>query len=61
MTHKLVSPDERPDVGEQVPIGQVVWGDDMLMVDETACKLAGEPVPEYIHAIRDLRAQLETA
>lgn len=60
LTHKLVSPDERPDAGEHIPIGQVVWGDDLLAVDEMACKVAGEPVPDYINTIRDLRMQLET-
>lgn len=58
LTHKLVSPDHRPDVGEQVPIGKVVWGDDLLAVDETACRLADEPVASYIPAIRELRDKI---
>ncbi|MDX2078271.1 MAG: DUF362 domain-containing protein [bacterium] len=61
LTHKLVSPDEKPTEGEAIPIGQVVWGDDLLAVDEVACRLANEPVPDYIHAIRALRDQLEDA
>ncbi|MDZ4672225.1 MAG: DUF362 domain-containing protein [Phototrophicales bacterium] len=61
LTHKLVSPDERPDTGEVIPIGQVVWGDDLLAVDEVACRLAGEPTPNYIHTIRALRDQLQEA
>lgn len=56
LTAKYVSPDARPDRsrGVSVPVGQVVWGDDMLAVDETACRLANEPVPDYIGAIRQL-------
>lgn len=61
LTQKYVSPDWKPDrvrdVAEEV--GKVVWGDDMLAVDEVACKLAGEAIPDYISAIRKLRKQLE--
>lgn len=55
LTHKLVSPDWHPDKGEAVPVGQVVWGDDLLAVDEAACRIAGEPVADYIAPIRALR------
>lgn len=60
LTEKYVSPDERPDRvrGVAVPVGQVVWGDDMLAVDEAACRLAGEPVPDYIRQIRELQKTL---
>lgn len=58
LTHKLVSPDWHPDKGEVVPVGQVVWGDDLLAVDEVACKIAGEPVADYIQPIRDLRDEV---
>lgn len=63
LTTKYVSPDERPDRsrGVSVPVGQVVWGDDMLAVDETACRLANEPVPDYIHAIRRVREKISNA
>lgn len=60
LTEKYVSPDartERDNVSE--PVGKVVWGDDMLAVDETACKLVGEDVPEYIHDIRRLKKMLQ--
>lgn len=60
LTHKYVSPDWRPDRvrGVAEPVGKVVWGDDLLAVDETACRLAGEAVPDYIPAIRALRKQV---
>lgn len=61
LTHKFVSPDWKPDRGESVPVGQVVWGDDLLAVDETACRIAGEPAASYIAPIRRLRDQLRTA
>lgn len=58
LTAKYESPDWRPDRVRDVvkPVGKVVWGDDMLAVDEAACRLADEPVPDYIKAIRSLRA-----
>lgn len=59
LSHKLVSADESPIQGEHIPIGQVVWGDDILAVDEMACKLAGEPTPDYIQAIRALQRELD--
>ncbi|GAB4527413.1 MAG: DUF362 domain-containing protein [Anaerolineae bacterium] len=37
---------------------KVIWGDDLLAVDEAACKLAGVPRPDYIDAIRTLRTHL---
>lgn len=60
LTAKYVSPDERPDRVREVavPVGQVVWGDDLLAVDETACRVAGEPVPDYIGQIRRLQQTL---
>lgn len=58
LTHKLVSPDWQPDRGESVPVGKIVWGEDLLAVDETACKLADEPIASYIAPIRQLREQL---
>jgi uncharacterized protein (DUF362 family) len=61
LTEKFVSPDERPDRGEAVPVGQIVWGEDLLAVDETACRLAGEEPAGYLASIRSLRAGLEAA
>jgi hypothetical protein len=61
LTQKYTSPDWRPDRVRDVAtdVGKVVWGDDLLAVDETACRLADEEVPDYISAIRQLRKQLE--
>lgn len=62
LTEKYSSPDWRPDRVRNVSttVGKVVWGDDMLLVDETACQLAGEDVPDYIQAIRQLKQQGQT-
>lgn len=35
--------------------GHVVWGDDLLAVDEAACRLAGCATPDYLPAIRAVR------
>lgn len=63
LTEKYVSPDWRPDRVRDVaqPVGKVVWGDDLLAVDEVACQLADEPVPNYINEIRKLRKTLQSA
>lgn len=60
LTQKYVSADWKPDRVRDVAVdvGKVVWGDDLLAVDETACRLAGEAVPDYIRDIRRLRDQL---
>lgn len=39
-------------------VGRVVWGDDLLAVDEVACQFADEPVPDYIETIRKRRKTL---
>jgi hypothetical protein len=51
------SPDWRPDRVRDIstPVGKVVWGDDMIAVDEAACRLAGVAVPQYIKTINTLR------
>lgn len=60
LTEKYVSPDWKPDRVRDVaePVGKIVWGDDLLAVDEVACRTAGEPIAEYIEPIRKLRADL---
>lgn len=60
LTEKYISPDWKPDRVRDVahPVGKVVWGDDMLAVDEMACKIAGEAVASYIAPIRALRKQV---
>ncbi|MGC9528717.1 MAG: DUF362 domain-containing protein [Limnospira sp.] len=52
---KLISPDWKPDRGQTVEVGQVFWGDDPIAVDRLACELAGEPVPDYLGAIEEIR------
>lgn len=59
LTEKHTSDDHQPDRGEAVPVGQVVWGDDLLAVDEVACRLAGEPLASYIEPIRKLRKAIQ--
>lgn len=63
LTAKYVSPDERLDRsrGVSIPVGQVVWGDDLLAVDEAACRLAHEPIPDYIPALRQLQQKAQKA
>ncbi len=60
LDQKYVSPDWRPDRvrGVAHPVGKVVWGEDLLAVDETACRIAEEAVPRYITEIRRLRNEL---
>ena len=58
LTEMLHSHDERLDWGESVHFGQVIWGDDILAVEESACRLTGEPMPDYINSIRALREMI---
>lgn len=60
LDQKYISPDWKPDRVQNVahPVGKVVWGDDLLAVDETACRVAGESMPDYIGAIRTLRKEV---
>jgi uncharacterized protein DUF362 len=57
LTEKYSSADKMDEVAQ--PIGKVVWGDDMLAVDEVACKLADEVVPNYMTEIQRLRKILQ--
>lgn len=52
---KLISPDWKPDRGQTVEVGRVFWGDDPIAVDRTACEVAGEPVPDYLEAIKKMK------
>lgn len=36
-------------------VGQVVWGDDLLAVDEAACRLAQQPAPEILKFMQQHR------
>jgi hypothetical protein len=53
---KLVSPDWQPDRGESIPVGQVIWGEDLLAVDRLACEVAQEEIPDYLQAITQMRS-----
>jgi hypothetical protein len=58
LTEKYVSEDARFDDSDKgQAIGQVLWGEDMLVVDEAAFRLAGETVPAYLNEIRQLKTQ----
>jgi uncharacterized protein (DUF362 family) len=48
---KFISRDWKPDRGEAIPIGKVIWGDNLLAVDRAACEVAGEVPPAYLEAI----------
>lgn len=52
---KFVSADWKPDRGQTVAVGQVIWGESLLCVDRMACELGGEPLPDYLSAIEALR------
>ncbi|MEL6137503.1 MAG: DUF362 domain-containing protein [Cyanobacteria bacterium J06628_6] len=51
---KFISKDWHPDRGDAVPIGKIIWGNDLLAVDQCACKVADEPVAPYLDAIQNL-------
>lgn len=53
--YKFISPDWKPDRGQAVELGKIVWGNDLIAVDREACRIAGEPIPSYLDAIEDLR------
>lgn len=54
-THKFISRDWQPDVGRAVPVGRVIFGDDLVAVDRRACEVADEPVSDYLALIERLR------
>ncbi|MBW4661741.1 MAG: DUF362 domain-containing protein [Drouetiella hepatica Uher 2000/2452] len=54
---KFVSRDWKPDRGETLELGKVIWGDDLLAVDREACRVGGEETPDYVKAIELLRQQ----
>jgi hypothetical protein len=53
-TEKFVSRDWQPDRGSGIPIGQVIYGDNLLAVDRTACQVAQEDTPDYITALEQM-------
>jgi hypothetical protein len=55
LTEKYLSADARFDHADKgQAVGQVLWGEDMLALDEAAFRIAGEEVPPYIEEIRAL-------
>jgi Domain of unknown function (DUF362) len=52
---KFVSKDWKPDKGEAVALGQIIWGDDLLSVDRKACEVSNETMPSYLNEIERLR------
>jgi uncharacterized protein (DUF362 family) len=54
-TQKFVSRDWQPDRGDGIAIGQVIYGDDLLAVDRTACQVGQEAIPDYITTLEQLR------
>lgn len=52
---KFVSPDWKPDRGDSVELGHIIWGEDLIAVDRVACEVADEAIPPYVSAIEALR------
>lgn len=50
-TQKFISKDWQPDVGQVQPFDKVIWGEDLLAVDKTACTEAQEGMPAYLEWI----------
>jgi len=52
---KFLSKDWHPDRGRSLPLGKVIWGEDLISVDRYACAVGDEPMPDYLDAINQLR------
>ncbi|WP_228024453.1 DUF362 domain-containing protein [cf. Phormidesmis sp. LEGE 11477] len=52
---KFISHDYKPDKGNSFDIGQVIWGNDLLAVDQLACEVAQERQADYLAPIATLR------
>ena len=57
-TNKFVSADWKPDRGESIEVGQVIWSSDLLAVDQKACEIGGELEADYLAPIEGLRKAL---
>ncbi len=55
---RLLSPGWQPDKGQKIDYGKVFYGDDLVMVDRTACIDAGEKISDYLAVIEKLRRSL---
>lgn len=54
---KYYSANWKPDQGQAIALGKVIFGSDLIAVDRTACEIGGEPMPDYLGAIDCLRAE----
>ena len=52
---RAISPDWKPDRGRTIEFGKIFASSDPIAVDRSACIAAGEPIPDYLDAIDDLR------
>jgi len=50
-TQKFVSADWKPDKGKSIEIGQVIWGEALLKVDQMACKAGKEVEADYLEPL----------
>ena len=57
---KFISRDWKPDRGEAVALGKIFWGEDLIAVDRTACRMGEEAIPDYLEAIDRLRSGLDS-
>jgi Domain of unknown function (DUF362) len=55
---KFHSRDWHPDRGEAVDFGKVFCGEDLISVDYEACRLAEEPIPDYLGKIKAIKSTL---
>lgn len=55
---RLLSPDWKPDKGKAIQVGKVFVGEDPIAVDRMACQTLGEPVPDYLEVIDQMRKNL---
>lgn len=52
---KFISHDWKPDKGDSFDVGKVIWGEDLLAIDRTACEVGAEAVASYLAPIETLR------
>ncbi len=55
---KFISHNYKPDKGDSFAIGQVIWGNDLLAVDRTACQVGKEAEANYLSPITQMRAKI---
>ena len=54
---KFVSHDYKPDKGDSFDVGRVIWGNDLLAVDQKACEVGEEAEAMYLAPILQLRTR----